>query len=1242
MSDDWAYLWQPQPAQPAPAAGAPAGDDWSYLWPQAQPPKPPSIVPPWLDPSSPIRQLQHTLPTPIGSNAPPPQAGIVDAGRRVGAAFLDQVPGAVDMEEAALMRGSPVRYLPDALQESIRQGVIEPKRQALAALGNAVGLPLTHEATNAERDRWRALGHGDTSPAGEAIADTAAEALGGLVLNPPLEGLAGGLAAGAGKLGARAAEEAPAAARAVEEVAAAPKRVSAMSIADLRKELLTSDKADLPNRRAFHEAQATDPKPVVVMSDVDGLKHINDTHGHAAGDALIKAKADALRAAGVDAFHLQGDEFASRFATPEEADAAMARVKQQLAATPLLVRTEKGTGTVKGVGFSYGVGNDLESADAGLLAAKSARRASGEAAARGAAPAYDAGVHPAGGDSQGLDALDRQAGVDPGSRRTQVGAYPPGELGHEFSTKGASNVAGIRGELEQLAADHSELIDKARGGRQSVGQYHDAQALSDQLGMTVDDFLKTPAGTVLGSRELALGKSLMGGLRDQVKGIADELASGSLSGDAASIAKDKMAKAQTTLVQLMATLHGRGFAEGGRILRSAQESVGSLASGPREELQLALARRYRDQLEGPSGEDIVHRIAALDPQRPEDVMGFLRQMEKPNFNEFRASYWFGSILSGTKTLARNAIGNVVKLAVDTAIRPVAAGADKVLADIGGRERGTYASETVPALVGLHKGLAKGWEKFLFVMKNGYDPERLVRDLTENGSKWEQGSGNRLPADPFVLSQNPNVRRAGAVLNFGPRLLEATDALSRSIADTSERYAWATRQALHDVSHGKATSVGDRAAALLIEQPEEMVQAAKSFAARATYTDKMSGIGGLAANLRGFLNKNSGPLALGDHVLPFIHVSDRVAASITDFIPGAKPMKLGKALASKSPEAADMVARQVVGGALGMLGLSLAAQGRLTGAAPKGGKQRDDFYGEGKQPYSLLIGGKWLPMRDVLGPLAGPFVAAAAMHDNLRSRPPGESMPETVLRGGWGGTIETARYMLDASYLQSLQSIVSSIEDDEGRVGAGLATAATRTVGGYLPFSGLQRGAAQAIDPRVVQRDSMADELKSSVPGLRNTLDARIGADHREMQINTGRAGGLMPFVPTASTLPDPVLAERASTATLRLRAAANELSDTHDRITSTAQAAARASGGDSARRLAARAKQLREEHPEYRYANYAKAQADRLATFEDLVRRVRTSPTLTPEEKAQRLRDLQLRMSLVAERALTTIGRAQQ
>jgi len=84
----------------------------------------------------------------------------------------------------------------------------------------------------------------------------------------------------------------------------------------------------LPNRtlfwsqfnRSLHEAQRENRKITVAYIDLDSFKSINDTFGHAAGDAVLKALADrmarCIRASDL-IVRLGGDEFAIVFSNPD-------------------------------------------------------------------------------------------------------------------------------------------------------------------------------------------------------------------------------------------------------------------------------------------------------------------------------------------------------------------------------------------------------------------------------------------------------------------------------------------------------------------------------------------------------------------------------------------------------------------------------------------------------------------------------------------------------------------------------------------------------------------------------------------------------------------------------------------------------------------------------------------------------------------------------------------------------------
>lgn len=85
----------------------------------------------------------------------------------------------------------------------------------------------------------------------------------------------------------------------------------------LREEATTDVLTGLPNRRGFEQIIAVGPREAsnaVMVVDVDGLKHVNDTRGHEAGDAVLVAVANECRRVmrhGDVLARLGGDEFAA-------------------------------------------------------------------------------------------------------------------------------------------------------------------------------------------------------------------------------------------------------------------------------------------------------------------------------------------------------------------------------------------------------------------------------------------------------------------------------------------------------------------------------------------------------------------------------------------------------------------------------------------------------------------------------------------------------------------------------------------------------------------------------------------------------------------------------------------------------------------------------------------------------------------------------------------------------------------
>ncbi|MFJ4331381.1 MULTISPECIES: GGDEF domain-containing protein [unclassified Streptomyces] len=125
-----------------------------------------------------------------------------------------------------------------------------------------------------------------------------------------------------------------------------------------------------------------DPRAVVVLADVDKFKHINDTHGHAAGDVLLKATAERLAhhvgRTGV-AGRLGGDEFAAVLLDNHGTAADMLAVLHGVLARPVDghnpdVHTTVSLGWVRAADFpADDLSALLRRADEAMYAAKQAR-----------------------------------------------------------------------------------------------------------------------------------------------------------------------------------------------------------------------------------------------------------------------------------------------------------------------------------------------------------------------------------------------------------------------------------------------------------------------------------------------------------------------------------------------------------------------------------------------------------------------------------------------------------------------------------------------------------------------------------------------------------------------------------------------------------------------------------------------------------------------------------------------------
>jgi diguanylate cyclase (GGDEF)-like protein len=125
---------------------------------------------------------------------------------------------------------------------------------------------------------------------------------------------------------------------------------------------------------------------VDAISDVNGLKAINDTWGHEAGDEIIRTmgkivKAEVAKESG-RAFRVGGDEISYWFPDMRAAKRALGRMDMKFQRYAFVMGRQK----CRGFSISYGIGLDFISADNALYQDKERRKELGQRSKRGQIP----------------------------------------------------------------------------------------------------------------------------------------------------------------------------------------------------------------------------------------------------------------------------------------------------------------------------------------------------------------------------------------------------------------------------------------------------------------------------------------------------------------------------------------------------------------------------------------------------------------------------------------------------------------------------------------------------------------------------------------------------------------------------------------------------------------------------------------------------------------------------------------
>lgn len=333
--------------------------------------------------------------------------------------------------------------------------------------------------------------------------------------------------------------------------------------------------------------------------------------------------------------------------------------------------------------------------------------------------------------------------------------------------------------------------------------------------------------------------------------------------------------------------------------------------------------------------------------------------------------------------------------------------------------------------------------------------------------------------------------AQALVDGAFAVLEAADRPFYQLAFDSSLYAQAKLLAMKE----RAPDL-KLATARWFEQPtDEMLARATDDAMYATFKDR-NALSRMATDVkRGMLRRanakidpeaspyergrdltkkagaNAASFAL-DINIPFTGVPSSVIAK------SAAQSPLG-VLALVTARSRNDITRQIallgVGAAGWKIGWELHEAGRITTGAPQSAAERALWDEQGKQPWSVLVNGRWWDAR-ALGPFIAPAFMGAKLRE-IRQDRPDQSTAEAALTA----TAASARFVTEQTYLQNLSRLVEATKSEK-RLPAVVAS--------QVPVPSVAGQIARATDPMERQPETIAERLKAKVPGLSQTNPAR--------------------------------------------------------------------------------------------------------------------------------------------------------
>lgn len=303
-----------------------------------------------------------------------------------------------------------------------------------------------------------------------------------------------------------------------------------------------------------------------------------------------------------------------------------------------------------------------------------------------------------------------------------------------------------------------------------------------------------------------------------------------------------------------------------------------------------------------------------------------------------------------------------------------------------------------------------------------------------------------------------------------RVLSATDALFRAVAEQMEAHALATRDALREGLEYGTTAFESRVSEILLDPSVERAAEITAAGHRGVFTTKLGKHGRYLQLL-----VQDTPL---EFILPYIKTPINLMKRSADYLPGINFLRVADRAAMREGGAArdEVVSRLIIGSAIVVAGSAAVAAGTMTGGGFHLDKQaRAARKAAGKPNYAIKINGKWYEYGRIQP--AASVLSAVADYNELASG--AGNLKPLELAGATVAAVSNA--LVSQQYLQGTANAINALTDPArygGRFFDQYAASLVPSLFGQV---------AAAMDPHAREINSTFDAIKARIPVWREEL-----------------------------------------------------------------------------------------------------------------------------------------------------------